>query len=439
MASELKGEQLLGNLYAIRAGLSIAFQEKENIDRALSKAKREADEIKSTAKQSVRDASERQKSLTRSRDQMNRQRMQTEEKLASARQSVSVTEEKLRDKSLSLKKQRSVIARQTALAALSIVFAAAAIPFVVWVWNYMDILGVVAGFGAVCLLVFGITECKFVSASKRDLKALLNEKDSIVAELNDQNKVVAELVAELDGLEKQITQKTDQLSGAVAVRGYGSLAERTTAAVANYDDAVRRADEITAQAKKEAAAGIATVRKYMECLNSAYGSIINPRDWANIDILIFAVESHRTDTLKETLAFADGEIRTQRVENAVAQASSEIQTAIKSSVDRLSGEINRGFAILSAQMAASTNKITASIDRVAQNVAISAQITANELGAVRRGLSLQSDRLAELTSVQRMNNALVKEASVSSAKLSADVGQLCSDSGYIASRLGMSK
>lgn len=147
-----------------------------------------------------------------------------------------------------------------------------------------------------------------------------------------------------------------------------------------------------------------------KALQKEYSSVLDERNWKNIDLILFAFETGRADNLKEALAFADQESRTRRIEKAIQNATNQICSTIRSEVSSLRNTVQTCCNRLSAQIQNIGDKVLAS------NRAI---------------LSAQEAMLTE----QRMTNALIEKSNMSSMQLMDDIHRLRSNSDYLNLRL----
>lgn len=134
-------------------------------------------------------------------------------------------------------------------------------------------------------------------------------------------------------------------------------------------------------------------------LQKMYARTIDERDWQHVDLVIYYMETYRADSMKEALQLVERETQTQRIIQAVEQAT-----------ERICGTLRQGFAAINS--------------------------TINNLSAqLRASQRLQSMQYANLTAAVNLNNALQAKANVSSAKLVSEVSSLRANSDYTTMRL----
>ncbi|MDE6870255.1 MAG: hypothetical protein K2J75_05955 [Clostridia bacterium] len=123
-------------------------------------------------------------------------------------------------------------------------------------------------------------------------------------------------------------------------------------------------------------------------LEKEFGKLVDVRDWKYIDVLIYYFETGRADSIKEALQLLEREIQTERIIGAIDSATKRIRSAIKIAVNTISG-----------QLGVISNQLTQSI-------------------------ALQKTQIAQtqmLLSQENMRNALIAKSNVTSEKLMQDV------------------
>ena len=128
-------------------------------------------------------------------------------------------------------------------------------------------------------------------------------------------------------------------------------------------------------------------RVLLEALKEEYGNLLDPRDWENLDFIIFYYETNRVDTIREALLLADNERRADRIVQAVNHAGKAICSNINAGFKSLQQSMDRSFAALS-----------------------------NKIGAL-------SSETRNLVDAAQMNNALLAKSNESSRQLADDLHQ----------------
>jgi hypothetical protein len=147
-----------------------------------------------------------------------------------------------------------------------------------------------------------------------------------------------------------------------------------------------------------------------EALQNKYNYLITQADWANIDLLIFYLQTGRADTLKEALQQADRQRQTDSIVNELKHATSAISSTINAGFGRLATAMGRCFSQLSyqineytQQIGAYTQQVIGAIENLHTNINSNyAQIIANN---------------KEVVNEQKLQTALLEKANKSSDDL----------------------
>lgn len=137
---------------------------------------------------------------------------------------------------------------------------------------------------------------------------------------------------------------------------------------------------------------IACRDKFFNALIEQFNALFDVRDWKNLDLAIFALETRRADTIKEALQYVDDENRTQRIVQAIEMATKQICNTL---------EI--GFASINQTIITCSQAISAQLSN------IDAHLTS---------------KMSELTNAINMGNALKEKANISSERLVGEMTQI---------------
>ncbi|MDE6474579.1 MAG: hypothetical protein K2L70_05720 [Clostridia bacterium] len=141
-------------------------------------------------------------------------------------------------------------------------------------------------------------------------------------------------------------------------------------------------------------------------LKTTYSSILDIRDWENLDLVIYYYETGRADSIKEALQLVDLERRNNNLMNCIQQASNEISSSIKTGISELGSAMIQGFESLSAQINA---------QRIQTIDALNGLKSLNS--KVNKNLVEISKELNTSISQQQLSNALLAKANVSSKQM----------------------
>lgn len=138
-------------------------------------------------------------------------------------------------------------------------------------------------------------------------------------------------------------------------------------------------------------------------LQDKYGDLLSPSDWENLDLVIFYLNTGRADTIKECLQLVDRQRQTESIVDAIETASY-----------RISNEINSGFQMLGRTMVTCFNALSEQVN------SISVQLD-NQHIQVMNALSNVENQNNTILTTAKLNAALSAKASVNSEKLVEDM------------------
>lgn len=143
-----------------------------------------------------------------------------------------------------------------------------------------------------------------------------------------------------------------------------------------------------------------------KALKEAYSSILMEQDWCNIDLLIFYFITGRVDTLKEALQYVDKERQTQRIEQAVRDASIQIRSAIGEAASYLGNILEDSFGRLNAKMNA---------------IAVGISSLHSSIGSLNSQVSRSNAINSEILKSSELNSALLAKANKNSDELTNEL------------------
>ncbi len=155
-------------------------------------------------------------------------------------------------------------------------------------------------------------------------------------------------------------------------------------------------------------------------LEQQFARVLDPRDWQNIDYIIYAMETGRARDLREALQLCDRELQVERLEEAIASAAEKISVTIRRGLGDLQAQMEHCFYNLSQQLESSTSRITTALHETNARIAEATQATW-ETNARIAGMN---GYLSKMTATAEMNNALLEKANESSGSLATDVHRL---------------
>lgn len=386
-------EEIIGRLYALRAGLSVIAQERETADGIMQKAYNDKEMAVAVADRTI---------------SMGEQHVHEQKEVSKSFDS---------DRTSLLKKANSPNITQRVLITLLqclvwLVFAAAIIYGIYAIANaflflYLkpDIanrnfngwLGWMNYTGPYAFIIVGGAIAGLGVFARKFTRFLQKKK---VCSYSEKKEAEAELVR----LEHRIKQHDDYIRNAEE--------EVRRARDKKWEDLAAQ-DENIAKAKKEATEHAVAGLSMIYALEESFGDLIDSRDWENTDIIIYALETRRADNIMQALQVVDGERRTERIIQAVDTAGREICKSINMGLSRLQSEMTRCFGILGQLVVKQGDRIAGRIQDLQYNV---------------------SSSMSQLASQQTMSNALLAKANENSAVLAAEAVRLRTAAEYADAR-----
>lgn len=152
-------------------------------------------------------------------------------------------------------------------------------------------------------------------------------------------------------------------------------------------------------------------------LVAQFKTVLDIRDWKHIDLIIFYFETGRADTLKEALQQVDRRVQTDEIIEAIKTAGQNISSTIRMSMNELRGDLNRSFAKLSVQLADQHREQMSALSSISGNI----EKTNESLAKLQQTSEKNGESIEKLTSAAYLNNALLTKISYDSLSLMSDV------------------
>ena len=144
---------------------------------------------------------------------------------------------------------------------------------------------------------------------------------------------------------KKIKKKIDSLTESVAL---------SEAALPAYDSDIKKAiadgKEHIAQTCVSLAPLCSSTMALYDMLKTTFSPFLDERDWIYLDILTYYVETGRADTVKESLHLLDEQRRTNQLVDAVKKAAGAICHTVNKGLNVLQNDMRKCFNILSEQI-----------------------------------------------------------------------------------------
>ena len=152
-------------------------------------------------------------------------------------------------------------------------------------------------------------------------------------------------------------------------------------------------------------------------LVAQFKTVLDIRDWKHIDLVIFYFETGRADTLKEALQQVDRKVQTDEIIEAIETAGQNISSTIRMSMNELRGDLNKSFAKLSVQLADQHREQMSALSSISGNI----EKTNESLAKLQQTSEKNGESIEKLTSAAYLNNALLTKISYDSLSLMSDV------------------
>jgi len=144
-------------------------------------------------------------------------------------------------------------------------------------------------------------------------------------------------------------------------------------------------------------------------LQNEFQTVLDERDWGNLDFVIFMLETGRADSMKEALQLVDRERQTDKIVEAVKYATRAI-----------SGTISDGFRRLGSLVTECCSRLSAQLKGVSEQMSLTNQ----NMQAQSRQLRDMGQYMSSLTSEIALGNALQAKANETSLVLAQEARKL---------------
>lgn len=145
-----------------------------------------------------------------------------------------------------------------------------------------------------------------------------------------------------------------------------------------------------------------------QSLQNQFSDLLDERDWNNLDLVIYAYETGRADSIKESLLYLDNRLHHERVESMIAEATHAITQTIQANMRDLAVNMTKCFKVLSDEMVnisegiANASKIMVAnaemqyhMHKSTENLISSAAAKIDYMSALQKMQNVSSQKLAE--------------------------------------------
>lgn len=214
-----------------------------------------------------------------------------------------------------------------------------------------------------------------------------------------------------------------------------------------YDDSRRESEQTKRQAETECAQAVRDAETICEqtcaaakqthgqvgagvwqTLVELYADLLDTRDWKNVDLVIYYLETGRAESIKEALLLVDKERQNERIVQAVGTATQAIAQRLDDGFGNLQTQLNYSFHMLGEGLVQATQHLSAQIGQTAYAVQSLTQAQSEGMHSLLSGVQSLSgtvgERLDKLSSQGEMQQALLSKANTSGEKLMEDVRKI---------------
>lgn len=225
---------------------------------------------------------------------------------------------------------------------------------------------------------------------------------------------IKELNAQREKIEKITEYKKNESYDRAIEKFRGEISE-TEITIKNIENKIEKyeneaTNDISMYSKKGIEMYDLVVKEFSESLPS-----LDQRDYKHVDLIIFLLETGRAETMKEALQQVDTYVHTEKIVQAVDNASKSIAQSIRINTESLKSVIQNNTYALGEK-----------IDRLTYNVST----MSDNQAAFAKDLN---EKLAKTNSSLEMQKALLEKSSVSSAEMANNIEKmrLYADEAYI--------
>lgn len=240
-------------------------------------------------------------------------------------------------------------------------------------------------FGRFSIFKKFIYDCSMLSLKDyKYLERSIEERKSEIKEIEVKEKL---LIQEISQLEREISQLKSDIE---------ELSEQ------EYEEWVDERNEYIAEQVEILSEKTLCAQESYNALKNSFAPVLNERDWKNVDIIIYLLQSLRADTLKEALNSLDQLTFRNEILTITKQGLFSIQKTIQENFITLREVLAKGFIVISDQI-----KLLGQ-----QNVILGEQLAtiANNQQIIISQQAITEDRLSKILNEKALQNALLKKS-----------------------------
>jgi hypothetical protein len=155
-----------------------------------------------------------------------------------------------------------------------------------------------------------------------------------------------------------------------------------------------------------------------KALVKTFSSLLDERDWQNLDYIIFSFETGRALTIKDALFYVDRERETERIVASIQEANRNLSKVIRAEVGSLKSAMERSFYELNENLRACTKSINENITNTGGSIVNSinqanmiTQANIQSLRGEMQNIAYNSEKLnaALINNINKPSNILIDD------------------------------
>lgn len=195
---------------------------------------------------------------------------------------------------------------------------------------------------------------------------------------------------------------------------------RLSQATADCDSAQKALKIVSKDYEKVKSVSTKLSQDIYNALVAQFKSVLDIRDWEHIDLIIFNFETGRADTLKEALQQVDRRVQTDEIIEAIESAGSSIAATINVTMRELRSDLNKSFNRLSEQLAIQHAEQMTALGNINRNI----ERTNESIAKLQSATENNGKTLENISSAANLNNALIAKIGYDSMSLMDDVNYM---------------
>lgn len=403
-------QETLSKLYALRAGLSLISQEKDEADSILESRKTINDRLNTLIGQA-------ESELKSEKDRALSDEKYITRKIEAEQSAISRAEEKINN--IEEKMQQITGSKAKLSRSATYLLRIVGIGIGIAIMAYLGINEISKinsestkfGIGLIIFLFVGAAILTIVC-----LISIISTAKGKTKEINNKSHEIFEQEEKISQHRHNIKQNKEEI---LSIRA--ESAKKQEELQKNIVDVKKAARVVSAltddvsiemlSTHKETALGI------YKSLAAEYSEILDERDWQYIDLFIYMYETGRAESKKEALQLIDQYQQNKNIVDAIVRAGREVQDCIKQGLGALQTAMESHFRALSGQLYEMHSETMLKMDRITDQL----DNLNSEMSRMSLGMAQISSQTADMQRQLDLNTALQAKANMTSQQIMDDV------------------